>query len=390
MSGQPARRPTLRRPTLRRPTLRRPALRRLALTLASLGVVAALGAGPALAFWSTSGTATAGTSARTLTTPAAPSTVGSATASSLVVSGTLPAVASQLPGATYTLKRDAMTVGCSLPTAGSYTCTDTGLTAGQTYSYTVIGTLGAWTATSAATAGTTSCATAPKLTVVASTTTPTAGTPFTVTITAKSCSNATDTTVTGTTAVTFTGPSTSPSGKAPVYPATVSFTNGVAAATVTLFDVETTTLTATTASLTGSTGSLTVGLAAAVPWTVILTNPANANGVVTTTCTDAADLNATSHSCSQTSGVDTGNSRSFSGRFTLVDKWGNPQPNSGVAIAITVTASNGQIRNVSTPNGSATSGTFAIPMSNGSSTITLTASTTGTTPTVTTTLTGAG
>lgn len=374
----------------RRPSLRGARrLRRAALTVGTLGLIAALGAGPALAFWSTSGTATAGTTARTLATPAAPA-VGSATQTSLVVSGTLPTAASQVTGTAYTVKRGGTTLGCTLPASGAYSCTDTGLTGGQTYSYTVVAALGAWTAASAATTGTTTCATAPKLTVTASDTTPTAGTAFTVTLTAKNCANATDTTVSGSQAVTFTGPGDSPSGKSPSYPANVTFTNGVGTATVTLYDVETTTLTATAGALTGTSGNLVVGVTTAEPWTIILTNPTNKNGAVTISCTDSDTLNETTHSCSQTSGTANGSGRTWGGRFTLVDKWGNPQANPGGAMAITVTASNGQTRNVSIANGSATSGTFSFTLTAGNSTISLTGATTNTIPTVSTTVTGAG
>lgn len=362
--------------------------RRVGLTVGAFALVAALGAAPALAFWSTSGTATADATARTLATPATPS-VGSATQTSLVVSGTLPTSGTQVPGTAYTVKRGSTTLGCALPSSGSYSCTDTGLTGGQTYSYTVVAALGAWTATSPAKTGTTTCAAAPKFTVAASDTTPTAGTAFTVTITAKNCSNATDTTFSGSQPVTFTGPSDSPSGKSPAYPANVTFTNGVGTATVTLYDVETTTLTASSGSLSGATGNLVVGVTNAEPWTIILTNATNKNGAVTVDCTDGDTLNETTHTCSQTSSGSTGNSRTWGGRFTLVDKWGNPQPNPGGAMNLTVTASNGQSRNLSIAQNSATTATFTFTLSNGSSAISLTGVTTNTIPTVTTTVTGA-
>ena len=368
--------------------LRLVAVRRLALTVGALGLVAALGAAPALAFWTSSGAASAGATARALAVPAAPTAVGSATSTWLVVSGTLPTGVSQVPGTTYTLNRDATTLGCSLPTSGTYSCTDTGLTGATTYSYTVVAAVGAWRATSAAKTGATTCPVTPKYTLSPSTTTPTAGTALTVTITATGCSGATDTAYSGSQAVTFSGPSASASGKAPAYPATVTFTNGVGTATVTLYAAETTALTATTGALTGTTASLQVKVTTAAPWTVLLTNPANTAGAVTVSCTDSADLNQATHSCSQTSAVDTGNGRTWSGRFTLVDRWGNPQVNTGAAVVVVVTASNGQTRNVSIATGSATSGTFSIPLANGSSTITLTATTT--VPTVSTTVTGAG
>ncbi len=366
-------------------------LRRGLTVAGALGVCAALGVGPALAYWSTSGTATAGAVARTLTTPSAPTT-GTATASTLVVSGTLPTPANRVGNTTYALKRNGTTTvpSCTLPTSGAYSCTDTGLASSTTYSYTVVATLGAWTATSAADTGTTSCATASSFTATALDTTPTAGDAFKVRLTAKTCTGTKDTNYDGAKTVVFSGPSASPSGKAPTYPASVTFTDGVGTASVTLYAVETTTVTATAGALTGTTSALTVGVTTAEPWTIILTDAANANGAVTISCTDAADLNETTHTCSQTSLRDAGNGRSWSARFTLVDRWGNPQANPGGTMDLTVNSSNGHTRNLSIGPGSATSGMFNIPMSNGSSTINLTATTTNTIPTVITNVTGAG
>jgi hypothetical protein len=88
----------------------------------------------------------------------------------------------------------------------------------------------------------------------------TAGTAITIaTITAQLYSGGTDTTYTGVKTLTFSGPSTSPKGNAPTYPATVTFTNGVATnVSFTDFTAETTTLTATQGAITGSSNSFTV------------------------------------------------------------------------------------------------------------------------------------
>jgi type II secretory pathway pseudopilin PulG len=90
----------------------------------------------------------------------------------------------------------------------------------------------------------------------------TAGTAFSETLTAKDAFGNTITGYTGTKTIVFTGPSNSPSpspnGTAPTYPATVSFTSGVGTASITLFDAQTTTLTATQGSITGTSGSFTV------------------------------------------------------------------------------------------------------------------------------------
>jgi hypothetical protein len=58
--------------------------------------------------------------------------------------------------------------------------------------------------------------------------------------------------------VAFTGPSDSPDGTAPAYPASVTFAGGVGTAAVTVFDAETTTLTATQGTLAGTSGTFTV------------------------------------------------------------------------------------------------------------------------------------
>jgi hypothetical protein len=97
-----------------------------------------------------------------------------------------------------------------------------------------------------------------------------AGTAFTVaTITAQLWSGGTDTSYTGSKTLTFTGPSTSAKGNAPTYPATVTFTNGVATnVPITLYTAETTTLTATQGLITGTSNSFTVAGKAASGFTI--------------------------------------------------------------------------------------------------------------------------
>jgi hypothetical protein len=88
----------------------------------------------------------------------------------------------------------------------------------------------------------------------------TAGTQFTVgTITAQLYSGGTDTSYTGTKTLTFSGPGTSSKGNAPTYPASVTFTNGIATnINITLYKAETTTLTATQGAITGTSNSFTI------------------------------------------------------------------------------------------------------------------------------------
>ncbi len=92
----------------------------------------------------------------------------------------------------------------------------------------------------------------------------TAGTAFSVSITAKDAYGNTATGYSGVKSVVFTGAASSPGGTAPSYPASVTFTNGVAATVpITLYNAASTTLTATEAGKSGSTASFTVGPAAA-------------------------------------------------------------------------------------------------------------------------------
>jgi type II secretory pathway pseudopilin PulG len=101
--------------------------------------------------------------------------------------------------------------------------------------------------------------------------TQTAGTAFNETITAYDTYGNVATGYTGSQAVTFSGPSNSPNGTAPSYPATVTFTAGVGTASITLVDGQNTTLTATQGLVTGTSGSFTVSPAA--PSTYSLSNP---------------------------------------------------------------------------------------------------------------------
>ncbi len=122
-------------------------------------------------------------------------------------------------------------------------------------STTLTATQGALTGTSATFA--VSPATASTFTVPTPTT-QTAGTAFNETLTALDAYGNTATGYTGAQAVVFSGPASSPNGHAPAYPASVTFTGGVGTASITLFDAQSTTLTATQGSVTGTSGSFTV------------------------------------------------------------------------------------------------------------------------------------
>jgi len=103
---------------------------------------------------------------------------------------------------------------------------------------------------------------------VVSPSSPGAGGAFNETITALDAYGNTATGYTGEQAVTFSGPSNAPDHTSPTYPATVVFTAGVGTAPITLFDAESTELTATQGTLTGSSGTFTVSGGAAVSFAV--------------------------------------------------------------------------------------------------------------------------
>jgi hypothetical protein len=86
----------------------------------------------------------------------------------------------------------------------------------------------------------------------------------------------------------FSEPASSPSGKAPVYPATVTFTSGAGTASIKLYDAQTTTLKATEGTIEGTTGAFVVKAAATKKLTVPTPSEQEAGVVfsVTLTATD--------------------------------------------------------------------------------------------------------
>ena len=291
---------------------------RHALVGLTAAAVILLSAGPAWSLWSTVGSGTATGTATALTQPAAPSASGQS-ATSVAVNGPLPAT--QLPGTTYDIVRNGSAVVCS-PTASPYACSDTGLTASTTYSYAVVAKLGAWRSTSPAGTGTTLCG-GPDTFVVGAPTQVTAGAAFTVTLTAKACNGSTDTAFAGAKTLALSGLATSPSGQVPTYPTTATFTSGVATVSVTAFDAEAPTLTATSGVVTG-TDPLTV--VAGAPNSLSF-NGATNGGPVVLTCTAPS----ATRTCTQSTAVSTGNKRTWSATVGLTDLWGN------VATATTAT-----------------------------------------------------
>ena len=106
---------------------------------------------------------------------------------------------------------------------------------------------------------------------------------------------------------TFSGPSSSPNGTAPTYPASVTFTNGSATASVTLYDVQSTTLKVTSGAISVTSASFTIA----------------AGGATSLTSTSGGGQSATVNTA-------------FTNKLvaTLADQWG--KGTSGVSISFTV------------------------------------------------------
>ncbi|MGD0167484.1 MAG: hypothetical protein ABSC51_09400 [Gaiellaceae bacterium] len=132
--------------------------------------------------------------------------------------------------------------------------------------------------------------------------TQTAGTQFSLTLTAKDIYGNTATGYSGSKSVAFSGPSNSPGGQAPSYPASVTFASGVGTANVTLYNAASSNITATESGHSGSTGSFTVSPASINSFTV--SNPgtqtAGTQFSLTLTALDAYGNTATGYSGSKT------------------------------------------------------------------------------------------
>jgi hypothetical protein len=203
-------------------------------------------------------------------------------ANSIKVSWSAPS--SQLAGANYkVLDTTNSTTPCSGLSGSTTTCTDTGAYPGQSYSYVVVAYL---PSTNWSKSSTPASATTPDVYSVSPATSQTAGGSFSVTVTAKKATSATnsalitDTGFAGTKSVTFSGPAASPNSTLPTYNgsagsvsnpnvtlSSVTFTSGVSSSIATiLYNAGPTTLTATTGSggtaVTGSTSSFNVQAAA--------------------------------------------------------------------------------------------------------------------------------
>lgn len=232
-------------------------LRRAFVRLLLLALVL-VGAGAALAYFVSTGAGTASASVGSLGAPSiTAATPGAGTVSLSWSSVTAP------PGTAvaYYVTRAGGTVAGNCPSSSATattgtSCTDSGLTKG-TYTYTVTAMWRSWTATSAGSQATLSSGALSQFLVTVPGTA-TSGTAFTATLTAEDAQGNTVTSYTGAQTIGFSGPSSAPSGTAPTYPPSVTFTNGVGNSSITLYDAQTTTITANQSGVTGTSGNVTV------------------------------------------------------------------------------------------------------------------------------------
>ncbi len=226
---------------------------------ALVAAVIVLGAQAAFAAWLPGATGTGSSGARSIGAPTAV-TATALTSSTIRLNWTAPA---GVVAGGYVVVRTAPTVAtvCTVG-SGTTTCTDSGLSGGISYSYTVQATVGSnWISVAGAPVSATTPGVGTFIVGVPAGTR-TAGAPFNVTLTATTNGSTTDTAYTGTKTIAFSGPSNAPAGNAPNYPATVNFSLGIGTATVTLYAAETVGLGATDGTISGATTPFTVVAAA--------------------------------------------------------------------------------------------------------------------------------
>ena len=185
--------------------------------------------------------------------------------------------------------------------------------------------------------------------------TKTAGVAFNVSLTA---ADTYGNSISGTVSPAFSGPASSPNGTAPIYPGSLTFTNGAATANVTLYDAQSTTLKATVGGVSGTSTSFTV----------------SANSATLLTATSGSNQSATVNTAFTTKLV-----------ATATDAYGNADsgvvvtfaaPSTGASATFAACGSNPQAYSCTQTtgaNGQATSSTFTANGTNGAYNVTATA-----------------
>jgi hypothetical protein len=293
-------------------------LRRCTIALTVLAVLGLSAA--AFAFWRGQGSGTASGSVGTLSAPV----IGTLTPGPGTAEINWSAVTPPGSGAvSYYVSRDGGSPAGNCPTAsapGALTsCTDSGVSAGA-HEYTVTAVWRSWTARSGAASVEVASAAATRLALEASSTTPTAGAPDSLTITAKDASNKTVTSYSGTKSLTFGGASaigsfqptvTDSSGTARSFGAAtaITFNNGVAAVAganngaMTLYKAQTATIVVSDGTI-GNGGGLSVAVGPATAASFSLGTPATQTAgsafEATLTALDAYGNTATGYTGSKT------------------------------------------------------------------------------------------
>lgn len=305
------------------------------------------------AVWAPGSTASGTATARSIGVPASV-TATALSSSSIRIDWAAPTGGSVTP-TQYVVTRNSPSGTVCTVSAPTVTCTDTGRAASTSYGYTVAARIGTdWTSgASAPAAATTSAAPTFKLNASPG---QSAGTAFTVTITATTNGTTTDTAYAGAKTITLSGPATAPSGAAPVYPATVNFIGGVGTASVTLVKAEAVTLAATDGTRSGTVPiTVAAGAARKLGWT------------------------SSSVSCAAGSVV-VGTGGAFTSKVTAYDNYLNPRAGSRT-VNLSRSPTSGTLNRSSltiTSAVSETTSSFTYTRSNGSSTVvTVTAAASG-------------
>jgi hypothetical protein len=275
---------------------------------------AAFGATAASAAWAPGGS---GNGTSTSVSLGVPTSVAASATNSTTVHVTWAVPSSGPTPSRYLVQRTSPSTATvctvTVPTGG---CDDTGLTASTTYQYTVQSLLGTNWLSSQTTPVSATTPAPPSLNFTI-TGTKTAGTAFNVSMTATTNGTTTDTSYTGVKAITFSGPSESPSGTSPLYPATVTFTSGLGTASIKLYAAETATLDATDGTRSGS-DSVTVAAGSATQ----------------------LRFSSSSLSCAPGS-VAVGNGGSWTSKVTAYDAWLNPKSGANRTVNLTRSPTSG-------------------------------------------------
>ncbi len=270
---------------------------RVALTIVVAALAIQWAAPSARAAWSPGSIASGRSSALTVGPPVA-AAASAKSSSSVDITWDAPGPASATPSQ-YLVRRTAPTTApvCTVDRS-TFTCRDNGLDAATTYTYTVEARIGSWS--SGETPGFQARTPLPPAFTVTPAPDTTAGTTFSIGLTATTDGVTRDTTYSGPHVLTFSGPSASPDGDVPTYPATVTFSAGIGVASVTLVAAESAVLTVSDGTRNG-TAPVIVAAAASNRLTFTNSTPSCSSGSVTV-----------------------GSRGSFTSKVTVVDAYGNP------------------------------------------------------------------